>query len=153
MTQFEQMLLDKGYIRYILNAKTMKYEIAKGHTISTLVNLDHRYFHKDDKIVLQKISNNIPVFAEDAILATITLEDRKGEIIFGLNEAKKPPTLIYPRPKIEVKRIKDEREVIEREYLDDSMNIALNYISHEEIFKAMYDKNIILKIDLTQPKK
>ena len=57
MTQFEQMLLNKGYIKHILNCKTMKYELARGHNISTLVNLDHRYFHRDDKIILQKISN------------------------------------------------------------------------------------------------
>ena len=31
MTQFEQMLLDKGYIKHIFNSKTMKFETAKGH--------------------------------------------------------------------------------------------------------------------------
>lgn len=149
MTQFEQMLLNKGYIKYILNCKTMRYELAVGHNISTLVNLDHRYFHKDDKIVLQKISNNIPVFVEDSTLSTITLEDRKGEIIFGLNEFKKPPTLIYPRPRIEVKRIKDGKIIVEGEYLDDSMNIVLSCIPYEEVFKAMYDDTIVLKVDLT----
>ena len=152
MTQFEQMLLNKGYKKYILNCKTMKYEPAVGHNISTLVNLDYRYFHEDDKIILQKILNSIPVFVENDNLSTITLEDRKGEIIFGLNEFKKPPTLIYPRPRIEIKRIKNKKIVIEREYLDDSMNIVLNCISHEEIFKAMYDNTMVLKIDLTQSK-
>ena len=131
----------------------MRYELARGHNISTLVNLAHSYFHKDDKIILQKISNSIPVFVEEGTLPTITLEDRKGEIIFGLHEAKKPPTLIYPRPRIEIKRIKDGKIIIEGEYLDDSMNIVLNYVPHEEIFKAMYDNTIILKVDLTQSKK
>lgn len=153
MTQFEQMLLNRGYIKYILNCKTMRYELARGHNISTLVNLAHSYFHKDDKIILQKISNSIPVFVEEGTLPTITLEDRKGEIIFGLHESKKPPTLIYPRPRIEIKRIKDGKIIIEGEYLDDSMNIVLNYVPHEEIFKAMYDNTIILKVDLTQSKK
>ena len=153
MTQFEQMLQNKGYVKHILNCKTMKYELAKGHNISTLVNLAHSYFHRDDKIILQKISNSIPVFVEDVTLSTITLEDRKGEIIFGLHESKKPPTLIYPRPRIEIKRIKDGKVVTEGEYLDDSMNIVLNCIPHEEIFKAMYDNTIVLKVDLTQSKK
>ena len=36
--------------------------------------------------------------------------------------------------------------------IDDSMNIVLNCIPHEEIFKAMYDNTIVLKVDLTQPK-
>jgi len=29
------------------------------------------------------------------------------------------------------------------------MNVVLKYISHEEIFKAMYDRDIVIKIDLT----
>lgn len=144
MTQFEQMLLDKGYIKYILNCKTMKFEEAKGHTISTMVNLDHRYFHNTDENILQKIANGISVREED-----FTWEDRKGEICFGLHESGKPPTLISPRPKIEVKRIKEGEVVIENEQYDDSMNVVLKDIPHEEIFKAMYDKSIIIRIDLT----
>ena len=144
MTQFEQMLLDKGYIKHIFNSKTMKFETAKGHTISTMVNLDHRYFHNTDANVLQKIASCKSVMEED-----FTWEDRKGEICFGLHEVGKPPTLISPRPRIEVKRIKDGKEVIENEQLDDSMNVVLKDIPHEEIFKAMYDKSIVIKIDLT----
>ena len=144
MTQFEQMLLDKGYIKHILNCKTMKFETAKRHTISTMVNINHRYFHKTDENILQKIANGESVMEED-----FTWEDRKGEICFGLHERGKPPTLISPRPRIEVKRIKDSKEVIENEQYDDSMNVVLKYIPHEEIFKAMYDKSIIIRIDLT----
>ena len=144
MTQFEQMLLDKGYIKHILNCKTMKFEMAKGHTISTMVNLDHRYFHNTDTNILQKIESGKSVMEED-----FTWENRKGEICFGLNQVGKPPTLINPRPRIEVKRIKEGREVIENEQYDDSMNVVLKDISHEEIFKAMYNKSIVIKIDLT----
>lgn len=143
MTKFEQMLLDKGYIKHILNFKTMKFEIAKRHTISTMVNLDHRYFHKTDKNIMQKIANGKSVMEDD-----FTLEDRKGEICFGLHEVGKPTTLIIPRPRIEVKRIKEGKEVIENEQYDDSMNVVLKDIPHEEIFKAMYDKSIIIRIDL-----
>lgn len=124
MTRFEQMLLDKGYIKHILNCKTMKFEEAKGHTISTMVNLDHRYVHNTDENILRIIC-------------------------FGLHEAGKPPTLISPRPRIEVKRIKDGKEIIENELYDDSMNVVLKNIPHEEIYKAMYDKSIIIRIDLT----
>ena len=144
MTQFEQMLLDKGYIKHILNCKTMKFEMAKGHTISTMVNLDHRYFHNTDTNILQKIASGISVLEED-----FTWFDRKGEICFGLHEAGKPPTLVSPRPRIEVKRIKEGEYVVENEQLDDSMNVVLKYISHEEIFEAMYNKSIVIKIDLT----
>jgi hypothetical protein len=62
VTQFEQMLLDKGYIKHILNCKTMKFEMAKGHTISTMVN------H-----ILQKIASGKSVMEED-----FTWENRKG---------------------------------------------------------------------------
>ena len=144
MTQFEQMLLDKGYIKYILNCKTMKFEVAKEHTISTMVNIDHRYFHKSDTNILNKIQIGKSVMDND-----FTWDDRKGEICFGLHEVGKPPTLISPRPKIEVKRIKDGKEIVQDEQFDDSMNLVLKDIAHEEIFKAMYDKSIVIKIDLT----
>lgn len=143
MTQFEQMLLNKGYIKYILNSKTMKYEIANGHTISTMVNLEHRYFHISDKNVLCKIESEKSIFNDD-----FTFEDRRGEICFGLSETGKPPTLISPRPRIEVRRINNGKEVIQDEQYDDSMNVVLKDISHEEIFKAMYDRSIVIKIDL-----
>lgn len=144
MTKFEQFLLYKGYIKHILNGKTMKFEIAKSHIISTMVNIDHRYFHETDKTILDKIESGKSVMDED-----FTWEDRKGEICFGLREQGKPATLISPRPIIKVKRIKDGKEVIENEELDNSMNIVLKDISHDKIFKAMFDKSICLEIDLT----
>lgn len=91
MTEFERFLIKKGYIKYILDCKTGKYEIAKGHTISTLVNLDHRYFHNTDKIILEKITKGETVFntysSKNELIskAGISIEDRKGEIIFGLH--------------------------------------------------------------------
>ena len=143
ITQFEQMLLNKGYIKYILNCKTMKFEVAEGHIISTMLNIDHRYFHNADENILQKIASGKSVMEED-----FTLDDRSGEICFGLHENGKPPTLISPRPKIEIKRIRDGKEVIEDEQYDDSMNIVLRDVPCEDIFKAMYDKSVSIKIDL-----
>ena len=139
MTQFEQMLLDKGYIKHILNCKTMKFEIAKGHTVSTMVNLDHRYFHNTDVNLLDKINKGKSVMDED-----FTWEDRKGEICFGLHEAGKPSTLISPRPRIRVLK----NNIILTEQNDDAMNIVLKEIEYEEIFKAMYDKSICFEFDL-----
>ena len=144
MTRFEQMLLDKGYIKHNLNCKTMRFERAKGHTISNMVNLDHRYFHNTDENILHKIAIGKSVIEED-----LTFQDRKGEICFGLHEVGKPPTLISPRPRIEVKRIKEDKEVLENEQYDDSMNVVLRDIPHNEILKAMFDKSIIIRIDLT----
>jgi hypothetical protein len=140
MTQFEQMLLDKGYIKHILNCKTMKFEMAKAHTISTMVNLDHRYFHNTDTNILQKIASGKSVMEED-----FTWFDRKEKFVFGLNQVGKPPTLINPRPRIEVKRIKEGREVIENEQYDDSMKCCFKRYFTRKIFKAMYDRDMSLK--------
>ena len=144
MTNFEQMLLDIGYIKYILNHKTMKYELAKGHVTSSALNLDHRYFHKTDLIVLSKIESGKSITDED-----FTWEDRKGEICFGIHEDNKPATLISPRPRINIKKIIEGKEEDIDELMDDSMNIVLKEISHEEIFKAMYDKTHLFEFDLT----
>ena len=144
MTTFEQMLLDNGYIKYILNCKSMKFEKAKGHILSTMSNLDHIYFHKDDLNVLQKINDGKSIMDKD-----FTSKDRKGEICFGLHEVGKPPTLISPRPRIKVKRIMCGKEYIETEKCDNSMNIVLSKYSSDEIYKAMYNKNICFEIDLT----
>ena len=95
MTQFEQMLLDKGYIKHILNCKTMKFEVAKGHTISTMANLNYRYINETDTNLLSKIADG-----KSVIDKYFTCEDRNGEICFGLREIGKPHTLINPRPRI-----------------------------------------------------
>ena len=144
MTNFEQKLLDNGYIKFVLNCKTMKYEEPNGHTISTMNNLDHRYFHKGDK-VLEKIRAGKSVMDKD-----FTWEDRKHEIVFGLHEKGKPTTLISPRPRIEVKRYVDGKLVLmQNEDFDDSMNYVLDNFTAEEIFSAMYDKEICFKAELS----
>ena len=148
MTNFENMLIDKGYIKHVLNGKTMKYEIAKNHVISTMVNLDHRYIHKTDEVLLKKIEQGKSVMDDD-----FTFDDRKGVICFGLHEANKPPTLIRPRPKIRVKRIREyngeKQTVIESEIFDDSMNLILQKEKPEQIFKALFDSSIFFNVDLT----
>lgn len=142
MTKFEQMLLDKGYNRYILNLKTMMFEEANGYFISSIANIGYHYFHKTDMNILNKIG-------KCELLKNYTNDDRKGEICFGLHEQGKPTTLISPRPRIEIKRIKNQKVVIEDETFDNSMNVVLDKVSCDEIFKAMYDKSIIIKLDLT----
>jgi len=143
MTQFEQMLIEKGYIRHFLHGKPMKF-VAGTNLISSLGCMDHRYFHSTDTNALQKIAEGKSIMDND-----FTWADRKGEICFGLREKGKSPTLISPRPQIEIKRIVDGKEVIEDERYDDSMNVVLKDIPHEDILKAMFDKSIVLKVDLT----
>lgn len=145
MTTFEQYLLDNGYIRFVLNTKTMKYEQNKEYRLSSLYNLDHRYIHKDNKVFLDKINANLSVTSKD-----FTWEHRKNEICFGLHEQHKPPTLISPRPRIEVKRIIDSVIVYRNELFDDDMNVILKHYTSKEVLEAMYNKNIVLKVDLTK---
>ena len=87
-------------------------------------------------------------------------EDNQGrQIIWGLHEYKKPPTLIYPRPNIlkyimlsehpyisNIKFENDKRICIGQQY-DDVVNQALKEIDNELLFEAMFDKSIIIKLN------
>lgn len=148
MTGFENFLIDKGYIRFAIDTKTMKYYQPTDYTISTMSNLFHSYIHKDDLNLLNKIESGLSLKDE------IRAEDRKMEIKYGLNEVGKPPTLIHPRPRIKVRRFRTydevERIVIENEIHDDSMNIVMQQVHYNEIFNAMYNKMICFEYDLTK---
>lgn len=129
MTKFEQFLVDRGFTKSTFNPKrqSSKYHPAKStHTLSTLSNLDYRYTH---------------------------LNYEGLEIVFGLHEHKKPPTLIYPRPKIAVKRVKKLKNrdvvVVEDESFDDSMNVVLSKESMQDIFNALIIPTIQFTYDLT----
>ena len=141
MTAFEQYLKDKGYIKFVLNMKTRRFEKSTDHAISTMVNLDHRYIHKDDKEFLEHIENNTP-------LTDIPMDVREREIIFGLREADKPATLIYPRPQIQI--FKEEGQEFINQNYDDAMNIVLSKVDFDTIFEAMFNDNKIIKLRLAQ---
>lgn len=149
MTNFENTLIEKGYIKCILDCKTMKYFLAKNHQISSTTNLDFRYIPKTDNVFLDKIKKGKKVTDED-----FTWNDRKNEICFGLHEANKPPTLIYPRPKIRVKRNITidgvKHVVVENETFDNSMNLVLSKENPEKILKFMFDENLCFSYDLTK---
>ena len=117
---FQQYLLDKGYKPYRRlhnDDGEPYYGDLKLRDFSTMVSggLDIRYI-KDD--------------------------DFDNQIIYGLSEFRKPPTLIYPRPgmykKVEggVKYYND----------DNSMNKVLGSYTHEEIYEAIYNREIALEI-------
>jgi hypothetical protein len=95
MTAFEEYLLEQGYQKFIkkLIKGAWVYIPADKHNLSTLVNIDHRYIKNGE------------------------------EIIFGLHEKDKPPTLIWPRP----------LGVL----LDDDMNRILLCYSPEVILDAI----------------
>ena len=145
MTSFENFLIEKGYIRFAFDTAKGKYYQPKLYVISTMSNLYHLYIHKSDVNLLSKIKEG-----KSTKNNSITPEDRKNEITFGLHQQDKPPTLIYPRPRIKIKRTKEDNIIIEDGQFDDSMNIVLQKENFNQILKAMYDKSICLKYDLTK---
>ncbi len=150
MTAFEQFLIKKGYIKYIFDCSNGRLNIAKGHTISTMVNLDHRYIHESNKTFIDKINKGFSVFKDE-----FTKEELWSTIIFGLNERHRPPTLISPRPTIKLKKIVKDSEggeymTFETQDRDDAMNIILDKIDFETIFKAMYDYSIVINVEVNK---
>lgn len=120
MTKFEQFLISKGFEMYTFNSKDMKYSKPKSHVISTMINISHHY--------IDKVNNK--------------------EIIFGLSEFEKPPTLISPRPRAEILLTNRQgKEVIKNEKSDDVMNIILSTKPFEEILEYMFDQSKIFKIE------
>lgn len=120
-----QILLDNGFktFRKILKNKQWEYVECKfKNDFSSMVSggLDYR-------------------FIKDEI-----------EIAYGLHEAHKPPTLIYPRPKIKMV-INDDVFGFKtlNEQSDDAMNLCMQKEDHQLILKAMFDKNILFEYDLT----
>ena len=80
----------------------------------------------------------------------------KGDSIFiiGLHEHKKPPTLISPRPRIQIYKtiVVDlvEKDIVINEHDDDAMNVVLKEVECEDIFKAIHDKSICFHFDLRE---
>jgi hypothetical protein len=146
MTKFEEFLVDKGYIMYAFDFKENKFYKPKVHIISTMTNIRHFYIHNSDTDLLKRIE-------KEENPNNFSLKDFEKTIIYGLSEKDKPSTLISPRPRILVKRFRTYNEqqykVIESEKNDDSMNIVISKINFEDIYKAMYDKSIVFKFDLT----
>ena len=121
MTLFEQKLVDNGYLKFILNTKTWKYEETDRHFLSTLGNLDHRYFHKDNPII-NKIKEG-KVVGKD-----IDWDDRKGEICFGLHQPHTPPTLISPRRNINVGSDEEMQRMLDEKPFEEILKMIVNDI-------------------------
>lgn len=82
---------------------------------------------KYDKRVLEPLSEKETGYFSTMVpgrISNIWVKDGK-EVVFGLNEKGKPPTLCYPRPK-GIRR-------------DDEMNKLLKELEPEEIFKMIYE--------------
>lgn len=127
----QDYLIKKGYIGYraVFEKNNLVFKKNTMGYFSTMVNggLDIRYV-KDS--------------------------DFKNAIIYGLNERGKPPTLVYPRPKIYLKKYCEvsKTTIWLSETMDDAMNYCLYKESFDDIFKAMFNKNIVFEYDLSYPK-
>jgi hypothetical protein len=144
MTAFEQFLLDKGYIGHKISYKGRDMFLTTPVANFGMNNLTTHYIHESNVDLLEKIKQGLPLSDKG-----ISIKDRKGEIVFGLSSGDRPPTLIYPRPRIEVKRKQGDGVYIYDEQWDDNMNVAFQEKTNEEIFEAMYDSSICWKFDLT----
>ena len=114
MIAFENYLIEKGFEKFAWDSKKGEYYKPKTHIISTMVNIAHFYIKDDIKIAV------------------------------GLHERNKPVTLIYPRPNIIIDKIENDSTIRIVEFQDDAMNIALQKFSFDEIFEAMFNKEITL---------
>lgn len=124
MTKFEKFLIEeKGWLWFKYNVKTSRFYKSEHHTVSTTDNLVIYYIHKDNKRLLDKIERNEEIIKEDL---------SGNIIIFGLNEYKKPPTLIYPRPWI----FNPSNDNVNAIY-DDEMNKILATTPFEELYKQI----------------
>lgn len=70
-------------------------------------------------------------------------------ICWGLSEFRKPPTLISPRPRINLIMMFQGKRVMFSEVVDDAMNICIKREKPEDIYKAMFDDSIVFQYDLT----
>lgn len=137
---FEEFLLDKGYMPFKVSMKTGKFEPVNPlrHSYSSLDdNIKLDYFHLSETDILNKIERGTPLYG-------FTQEERLKAIQYGLSEVHHPPVLLHPRPLIVVKR-NDEDHFQDR---DSSIDVVMEKIDHETIFKAMYNNYIVFVIDL-----
>ena len=72
----------------------------------------------------------------------IYTKEGSPNIYYGLSEYGKPPTLIEPRPCIELKMLEEGKYYIMNEQSDDAVNRCLREEPVEEVYKAMFDRSI-----------
>lgn len=138
MIAFEKYLLDKGYevFQRVYHRNRNEHEnifSGKVVTVSSLANLDN-FYYLPSEITKEELDD---------------ISEWKNMVIdIGLHEVGKPVTLIYPRPKIEVKKNEDGKERFYDESYDDSVNIVLQKEPFGDILNSLTDKSIVFKYDL-----
>lgn len=127
MLKLQKYILELGYKPYYFNPKTKKVDEVNPHPYSK------GFSSMGNITVLYKLKGH-------------------KNILLGLFEKDKPPTLIHPRPKIEVFKdvyIEDKKHwLIQDQTHQDSMDMCFKNETTERIFEAIQDDTIVFKYDL-----
>ena len=160
MKDFRAILIDKGYKTF---GKSIYFpnqnSSAKHQNEWMLSNRNDLIFIEGDKTTKESIfyfpknQNDFTSMKVGGLDVYYVKEnDFNNPIIWGLNEMGKPPTLKFPRPRIDVKRYRsfEGKQYIsnENEVFDDSMNLCLSKENHLDIFKSL-NENKSFYYDLT----
>ncbi len=124
MTSFEKYLIQNNYKRYSFSVKD-GYKLADTYNVSTMGEIHYHYININDPII-DKINKDL----------SYSMDERLNVIVFGLNEVGKPPTLVYPRPNIEL----NAGSKVYYNDRDNAMNTCLRLESNKDILFAMFNK-------------
>lgn len=161
MKHLKTILLENGY-------KTYRFGYFSKDQMTWVQNENKRIMEREDLIFVEGNRttetssfyypcNEINFFSSMALnglrISFIKDEDFDNPIIWGLNEHGLPPTLVYPRPKIRVKRIINccggSDVMCFDETHDSSMQVCLKNENHLDIFNALRNDNIYFEYNLT----
>lgn len=156
MKHFTQHLIDLGYepwrCSYIFTTQNPDAKNQNNYIINNTKK--ENIVFKDNGIFYFKSAQPYYDFSTMRVggLCTHWVKDNDFEnsIIWGLNEHDKPPTLIYPRPIVTVKRFVDGKPTFICGNFDDTINIFLKKESNEKIYESLFDKSIKFHYDETK---
>ncbi len=112
-----------GFEKYLIGKGYKMYNYRKGSFVRT----DKHRVSSMDNLYMHYVLN----------------EDFDNYITFGLHEAGYPPTLMHPRPNLSTQYKEGRIE----EVRDKDMIRALTIIDYDTIYKALFDRSIVLDID------
>lgn len=145
MSRFEQYLLNLGYIRFYMTYEDMIYKKCDNYNLDINGNITYSYFHHTEEDILQAIEKGLSTFSNQFPKYYFS-----KCIIYGYSYENKPPTLIYPRPRVIVCKYDTNGSIINDKFVsDDAVNLVLASVPPKEIFKALYDKSIVFNFDQT----
>lgn len=145
MSEFEIYLLSLGYEIFYFDYDSGLYKRPERYELDVDNIFSYSYFHYSEEDIIQAIDNGIHSYHQDFPKSYFS-----KCIIYGYNDGTNIPTLIYPRPTINVFCFDTTgKKIVETAILDRSMNLVLNTKSPKEIYKSIYDKSVVFNFDKT----